>query len=148
MAEDIPRNHHVVRTVGKHKCDLALDGHTITVESGVFLPREDYPLGFGPEPFVSVDWLEYFSGSLQKQLGRVRDAVAARGRTVGKQARLATVLVDNVHKAARMGNKTVIVSTTGEVNDPSHSGIYGLEPSDDKIAQEIALRAVAHPAYS
>ncbi len=148
MAQDAPAIHHVVRTVGKNKCDVALDGRTVIVESGVFLPRKDYPPGPGPEPYVSVDWLEYFPGNLRRQLIQVRDAVTTRGRTVGQQARLATVLVNHIHRAAKTDNKAVVVSTTGEVNDPSHSGIYGLEPSDDKIAQEIALRAVAHPAYT
>lgn len=147
MIQSVPVDHHVVRTVGKGKCDLALDGHTIVVESGVFLPREDYPLGTGPEPYVSVDWLESFSGNLREQLNKVRDAVLTRGRAVGRQARLATILVDNVLKAAKTENRTVIVSTTGDVDDPSHSGIYGLDPSDHKIAQEIARQAVAHTAF-
>ena len=145
--QEIPDYNHVVRTVGKAKWDVADDGKTVLIESDEFLPREDHPPGTGPEDCVSVDWLEYFSGNLREQLNKVRDAVSTRGRTVGRQARLATILVDHVHKAAKTENRKVVVSTTDDDDDPSHSGIYGLDPLDHKIAQEIARQAVAYPAF-
>ena len=150
MTQDIPVNHHVVRTVGKDSCDVALDGRTVTVESSVFLPRKDHPPGTGLEPYVSVDWFEYFSGTLRDQLDQVREAVVERmpsGR-LGQHARLATVLVNDVHDSAAKDNIIIDVCTTGDADDPSHSGIYGLDPSDHIIAQEIARRAEAYPAYS
>jgi hypothetical protein len=42
--------------------------------------------------------------------------------------------------------RTLWVKTTGEAHDPSHSGIYGLTPEDDIIAQEIALKAAVEDA--
>ncbi len=148
--QDIPDDNHVVRTVGKGKWDFADDGNTVVIESGVFLPREDYPPGTGPEDCVSVDGLEHFSGTQRKQLDQVRDAVAARRASgkVGRKSRLATVVVGHVHVAAETESRVVAVQTTGDRNDPSHSGIYGLDPSDEKIAQEIVRFTVAHEAYS
>jgi hypothetical protein len=42
--------------------------------------------------------------------------------------------------------RTLWVKTTGEPHDPSHSGIYGLTPEDDIIAQEIAFKAIVEDA--
>ncbi len=147
----IPADNHVVRTVSKKKWDEVQieSGTKVRIAKDEVLPREDHPPGTGPEECVSVDWLEYFSGSLSIQLRQVRDAVAARRRNgkVGKQAQFAVVVVGDVHAAAKKGGKQVRVKTTGDETDPSHSGIYGLEPYDHIISQEIALRAVAYPAY-
>ena len=150
MGPAIPPDNHVVRTVGKEKWDFAGDGVTVVIESGMFLPRRDHPRGTGPEEFVSVDWLECFAGALREQLDEVREAVAARrvSGKVGLHAQLASVLVDHVHDAAAKEGKAVDVCGTGDANDPSHSGIYGLDPLDHKIAQEITRRAKAYPAYS
>ncbi len=147
----IPADNHVVRTVGKEKWDEVQmeSGTKVRIANDEFLPREDHPPGTGPEESVSVDWLEYFSGTLPIQLRQARDAVAARRPSgkVGKQAQLAVVVVGDVHAAAKKGGKQVRVKTTGDETDPSHSGIYGLGPYDHIISQEIALRAVAYPAY-
>lgn len=147
----IPADDHVVRTVGKDKWDEVQteSGTTVKFLNDVFLPREDHPPGTGPEECVSVDWPEYFSGTLPIQLRQVRDAVAARRQSgkVGKQAQFAVVVVGDVHAAAKKGGKQVRVKTTGDETDPSHSGIYGLEPYDHIISQEIARLAHAYRAY-
>lgn len=147
----IPADNHVVRTVGKEKWDEVQmeSGTKVRIANDEFLPREDHPPGTGPEESVSVDWLEYFSGTLPIQLRQARDAVAARRPSgkVGKQAQLAVVVVGDVHAAAKKGGKQVRVKTTGDETDPSHSGIYGLEPYDHIISQEIVRRAHAYRAY-
>ncbi len=106
--QDVPVDNHVVRTVGKDKWDFAEDGTTVVLESGVFLPRLDHPLGTGPEPYVSVDWLEHFAGSLREQLDRVRDAVAARRTSgkVGKHSRLGMVAVYDVYESSSAQTQT------------------------------------------
>ena len=147
LIQQIPDDHSIVRQLGKAKWDLADDGVTVVVDSQAFLPRDDFPEGAGPEEYVSVDWLECFSGTLRQQLDQVRTAIEARGRTVGQQSKFGVAIVESVHKAARLHKKSVDVRTTGEIADPSHAGIYGLEPSDHLIAEEIAQHAVAHPAY-
>lgn len=147
----IPADNQVVRTVGKEKWDEVQteSGTKVRIANDEFLPREDHPPGTGPEESVSVDWLEYFSGTLPIQLRQARDAVAARRPSgkVGKHAQFAAVVVGDVHAAANKGGKQVRVKTTGDETDPSHSGIYGLGPYDHIISEEIALRAVAYPAY-
>ena len=147
LIQRIPDDHSIVRQLGKEKWELADDGVTVEIDSEAFLPRADFPEGTGPEKYVSVHWLEYFRGTLRQQLDQVRAAIEARGRTVGQQAKFGVAIVESVHKAAQLQNKLVDVCTTGEIEDPSHTGIYGLEPSDHLIAQEIAQHAVAHPAY-
>ena len=147
LTQQIPDDHSVVRQLGKQKWDFADDGITIVIDSQAFLPRDDFPEGTGPEEYVSVHWLEYFSGTFRQQLDQVRTAIEARGRTVGQQSKFGVAIVESVHKAARLHKKSVDVRTTGEIADPSHAGIYGLEPSDHLIAEEIAQHAVAHSAY-
>ena len=146
----IPADDHVVRTVGKDKWDEVQteSGTTVKFLNDVFLPREDHPPGTGPEECVSVDRPEYFSGTLPIQLRQVRDAVAVRRNgKVAKQAQFAVVVVGDVHAAAKKDGKQVRVKTTGDETDPSHSGIYGLEPYDHIISQEIVRRAHAYRAY-
>lgn len=149
--EEIRSEHHVVRTVGKQKWEEieTKEGTVVVVNDDVFLPRADYPPGSGPEEYVSADWLENFSGGLRKQLDQVREAVAARRTTrkVGRQSQLAVVLVNDIHSTASKHSKTVSVATTGEKTDPSHSGIYGLEPTDHLISQSISIASVCYPAY-
>ena len=86
----VPSDEHVVRTIGKQHWDEVETPRGIVpvANSDVFRPREDYPPGTGPEECISVDWLDYFAGDLRHQLDAVREAVRARGRTVGRRARL------------------------------------------------------------
>ena len=124
IGEKILPDDHVVRTVSKTKWEsVRLNNNAkIIVSSDVFLPREDFSPEHRVEPYVSVDWLEYFHGDLRTKLDQVRNAVQERRRTVGKEARFAVVKVEDVHDAGKIGGKSLEVKTTGEVDHPSHSG--------------------------
>ncbi len=84
---------------------------------------------------MSIDWLDYFEGDIRQQLDQVRDTVAERGRVVGRNAGFAIVEVITIKEAGQSYGRSVAIRTTGEAHDPSHSGIYGLTPEDDIIAQ-------------
>ena len=146
-SQPLPDEHHITRYVGFLKIHSSFDGKR-RVESSCFLPRPDHPPGTGPEEFVSVDWLEHFQGtSRRQQLDQVRNALQERGRTVSRQGGFAVVNVFEAKTAGLNNSRTLWVRTIGEQNDPSHSGIYGLTPEDDIIAQEIALKAIVEDAW-
>jgi len=144
--QSLPDEHHITRYVGPLKIHPSFDGKR-RVESDRFLPRPDHPPGTGPEEFVSVDWLEHFQGSTRQQLDQVRNAIQGRGIIVSRYGGFAVVNVFDTKTAGFNNGRTLWVRTTGEPDDPSHSGIYGLTPEDDIIAQEIALKAIVEDAW-
>lgn len=143
----IPDYQHVTRYIGARRIHPPSADGRIKPDSSAFLPRPDYPKGFGPEEFVSVDWLEYFEGDLTDQLNGVRRALSAR-MTLGAHAKLAILNVGETKAAGAKNGKSLVIKTISEPNDPSHSGIYGLTPDDDIIAQEIANHAVLKDAQN
>jgi hypothetical protein len=145
-SQPLPDEHHFTRYVEFLKIHPSFDGKR-RVESNCFLPRPDHPLGTGPEKFVSVDWLEHFQGSTRQQLDQIRNALQERRRKVSRSGGFAVVNVFDTKTAGLNNGRTLRVRTTGEPDDPSHSGIYGLTPEDDIIAQEIALKAVVEDAW-
>jgi len=145
--QPLPDEHHIARYVGASKIYPSFDGKR-RVDSERFLPRADYPPGAGPEEFVSVDWLEHFQGiSRRQQLDQIHAALQRRGITVSRKGGFAVVNVLDTKTAGLNNGRALTVSTTGELHDPSHSGIYGLTPEDDIIAQEIALKAIVENAW-
>lgn len=146
-SQPLPDEHHITRYVGASKIYPSFDGKR-RVDSNRFLPRPDYPPGTGPEEFVSVDWLEHFQGiSRRQQLDQVCNALQGRGIAVSRYGGFAVVNVLETKTAGFNNGRALRVRTTGEQNDPSHSGIYGLTPEDDIIAQEIALKARVEDAW-
>ncbi|MBW1946869.1 MAG: hypothetical protein JRI33_02915 [Deltaproteobacteria bacterium] len=114
-----------------------------------FLPRRENPYGSGPEKYLSVDWLEYFNGNLRQQLDQVRNVLLQnRGRTVGRRSVFAIVNVGLTKQIGVKNNRKLLVKTTGNPHDPSHSGVYGLTPDDITIAQDIASSARVEDAWS
>ncbi len=144
-SQPLPDEHHIARYVSASKIYPSFDGKP-RVDSDRFLPRPDHPPGAGPEEFIAVDWLEHFQGSPRQQLDQVRNAIQVRGITVSLYGGFAVVNVFDTKSAGLNNGRTLWVRTTGEPDDPSHSGIYGLTPEDDIIAQEIALKAVVEDA--
>jgi hypothetical protein len=146
-SQPLPDEHHFTRYVGASKIYPSFDGKR-RVDSDRFLPRPDYPPGAGPEEFVSVDWLEHFQGiSRRQQLDQVCNALQGRGITVSRYGGFAVVNVFETKTAGLNNGRTLRVRTTGEPDDPSHSGIYGLTPEDDIIAQEIAFKSIVEDTW-
>jgi len=143
--QPLPNEHHTSRYIGPLKIYQSFDGKR-RVEGESFLPRADYPPGTGPEEFVSVDWLEHFTGTRRQQLDQVRKAVEDRGRKASRSGGFAVVNVLDIKTAGFNNGRKLLVHTTGELYDPSHSGIYGLTPEDEFIAQEIAFKATIENA--
>ena len=110
-----------------------------------FLPRET-------DDFLSVNWLEITGeADRQGQLEKVRAHLAANGLTLRASGRFAIL---------HLGSAFAHVRTTAEdarqlaahyepdlPNDPSHSGIYGYDHSDQLIADLLAECVIeCHPA--
>jgi hypothetical protein len=139
-SQAIPNDNHVSRYVKPTQITETLTGIR-KANTHVFRLRADHPPGSGPEEFVSVDWLEYFQGDISQQLIAICHVLKeVRGFGVSAYGGFAVVQVGKVKEADP--GRPISVKTLGEQHDPSHSGIYGLTPEDDVIAQKIANRAM------
>lgn len=146
-AKHIPNAHHIARHAG-FRSIYTLDNGQRRVLAKIFLPRSKDPDGSGPEKYLSVDWLEYFNGNLRQRLDQIRCVlINKRGRNVGSQSFFAIVNVGNIKEIGQNYNKNLLVKTTGDPQDPSHSGVCGLTPEDTIIAQEIASSALVEDAW-
>jgi hypothetical protein len=130
--QTIPDEHHLSRHAG-FRSIISLPNGSRIVSSHLFRLKEG-------EEYISVDWLEYFQCDYRERLDRIRNALEARYRIVGVKSGLAIVNIHEIKIAGRNNQRELSVMTTGDQNDPSHSGIYGLrfEPEDEIIAQVIA----------
>ena len=78
-----------------------------------------------PETYVSMDWLECLHPHHRTtQLQRVRQALKQRGMCLGATAMLAVSDVRAIHAACANKGISITIQTTGEPDDPSHTGIY------------------------
>ena len=99
------------------------------------------------EDFLSSTWMEYFHPNCKND--QVQDALAAlrAKRTVGIEARLAVMNIGDVLQSCADADTLVEIKTTGEVDDPSHTGIYGYTHVNDEVAAILARR-VKHQIHS
>jgi len=110
--------------------------------SEAFLLREG-------EEFLSTNWLEYFHESERvAQLEGVKQALTNKGFQIGSTAFFA---VSNVGSAISICRDylalDIFFSTTGELADPSHTGIYGYVSLNACTAALIAASASPNEVY-
>ncbi len=95
------------------------------------------------EPYISVNWLEFFADlSKEQQIDEVRAVLAKKMRKIGSTARLALLNVGAVQEGfpSTVGQVRVLHEpvSTPEYDDPSHAGIFDLEPDPDLVADMLA----------
>ncbi len=95
------------------------------------------------EPYLSVNWLESTgASSLTQQLAIVRQHLINKGMTLPAKGRLAVLhlraVFDHVQSNTPDSRTLTAHHEPCLPHDPSHSGIYGYDDSDDSIADLIA----------
>ena len=101
---------------------------------------EPKPTLADPRPFLSTDWLEFFhKHDRGTQLKGVLSALRKKIE-VGATSKLAVFNVGDAKTKCEAGGFSVEVKTTGENDDPSHTGIYGYEHANEEVAAIFALQ--------
>lgn len=115
------------------------DGMPGVVNSIAFMPRPDWPQGMGLEEYLSVIWVDPFTGNLEQKLAAVTAAMKARLKGFdSEQSRIGVLFVQAVHQAATLKPKQLSVRIVDPEKDASYAGIYGMDLEDEIIAQELA----------
>ena len=132
----VPASDHLARYCGRLK--LNEQGKP---EASAFL-RED-----PPEGYVSMDWLENLHPHHRTtQLQRARQALRRRKMGVGSTAMLAVCAVQDVQTACADAGVPISIKTTGDPDDPSHTGIYRSLLDAPQVAMLLA-EEVDHRMY-
>lgn len=94
------------------------------------------------ERFLSVNWLEFLNLQTRgKEITEIRRILGSKFRKLPASGRIAVLNVGDTR--SHVSNNTpdqrmLDILHEPEVNDPSHSGIYGLEAEDFFIGELIA----------
>jgi hypothetical protein len=131
----VPDPDHVARYCGG--ASIHEDGR---IDGGVFRLRK---LDGKPEPYLSVNWLEYLEPSDRaKQLDALRTTFQQKPRfKVGSSARFAVHNVGDLRAYVRANSpdqRELSVLHEPDLDDASHCGVYGLAMDDDLVADLIA----------
>jgi hypothetical protein len=138
--ETIPDQHHIARFC---KPTQAPNGQ---VQATAFMLRPG-------EESLSVNWLEFLStSSREAEIEELRN-IYSRKLKVGTGARIAALNVGDMRAEVlaespdRRNLRVLHDPQYGTVNDPSHSGIHGLKPDDELIA-ELILETVRETYFA
>lgn len=96
------------------------------------------------EVYVSTNWLECFHNSDRPfQIDCVRQSLIAKGFSVRPSARFAVLNVGTATAVCKNSlNLDIKFVLLDELDDPSHTGIYGLDLADDET-QGLAAQVLA-----
>ena len=106
---------------------------------------DNLPLSNAFEPrshddHLSVNWLQYFNlGSVELAIDSVREAFTEMGFGLAEGGRFAVLNVGLAKAAVLDGSevKISILHWPDDDLDPSHSGIFGFDANDLKVAVEL-----------
>ena len=127
--------------VGRHRRPRDFDDGILS--SNAFLLRDG-------ESYLSTNWLEHFHPSDRAiQVPAVCKSLTDKGRTVKFEDLLIVLNVGTATKRckAKLGVGLSFV-TLGELDDPSHTGIYGISANVAKVASELAASVKPDEIYS
>ena len=98
------------------------------------------------EDFLSCVWLEYFHSNCRNvQIQGALKSLRSK-RKVPVSARLAVMGISDVLRRCAEAGALAEVNTTGEIDDPSHAGVYGYVHANAEVAAVLA-RNVRHEIY-
>ena len=108
---------------------------------------EPHPNLEDPRPFLSTDWLEFFHK--QDRGAQIKGVLKALGKKikVGATSKLAVVNVRDVKVKCAAEGYQVEIKTTGEIDDPSHTGIYGYQHANNEEVAAILALQVDHRLF-
>ena len=142
MAQDTQRELLPSDNVARYCSPRHLGGDGLPLEAAFHL-RDS-------ENYVSTNWLEHFHPTDRPfQLDCLRQSLIAKGFTVRQSGRFAVLNVGAVIAVCKDKLKLDIrFVTLGEPDDPSHTGIYGMETltANDKASAAAALAQSVSPA--
>ena len=101
------------------------------------------------EEFLSTNWLEYFHKSERvAQLEGVKQALANKGFQIRSTAYFAVLNVGSAISICRdYLALDIFFSTTGELADPSHTGVYGYSSLNAQTAALLAASVNSNEIY-
>ena len=100
-----------------------------------------------PRPFLSTNWLEFFhKHDRGVQIKGVIDSLKAKTRGIGPTAKFAVFNVLDAKTQCEAEGFQIEIKTTGEIDDLSHTGIYGYEHANGDVAAILAVQ-VKHSLF-
>ena len=128
--QNLSNIHNVARQCRKR--DMEEDG---TPSADAFLLRAEKN-----ELYLSTNWLEYFDpNDRQTQISSVIQSLQRKGRTVKRSESFSVINVGEATiQCKRQYKLTIFFRNLNELNDPSHSGIYGYTKHNAKVALLLA----------
>lgn len=131
--KDLPNEHHVMRRVPWSKLRKDEDENVIGFLPQAFELRPD-------EPYLSVNWLEYFDGDHEQ---RIKEAVNAFRKkfTVGKKTVFGVAQVGKVKEICRANGTTVRLVYAPTTDHPSHVAIKNFPRDDLALLEAMATDA-------
>ena len=126
--DPIPDTDHITRLC---KPMTAPNGE---IQATAFMLRDD-------EPFLSVSWVEYFKlNDIDEAIDNLRGIYVQVFNKLTKNYRIGLLSVDSVKQKVHdesPDNRNVNILHEPNGIDPSHSGIYDLNPDNEFIAELI-----------
>jgi hypothetical protein len=141
MGENVPDSDHISRLCNPSNFD---DDGEIDIGAFQLKMKKD-----GIEPYLSVNWLEYFRiPEREKQIEILREVLSKKLKRVPTNARIVVLNVGDICKRVHDGtddNHIIEVlhqpEQTPEYNDESHSGIFNLL-IDDIIIPDLLRQSI------
>ena len=103
------------------------------------------------EPFLSVNWLEYFGQiGRERAIDSVRTAFDAKHYEVKMNGRFVVIGISTAKAAAKCFGLDLAIKYKPEADDPSHAGVFGLPDEDEDeidIAAELKLLVTGSDIY-
>ena len=132
--------HHIARYFGfkKQNADGSPSPAAFLLSDKDFKPKPNIA---DPRPFLSTNWLEIFhKQDRAAQIKGVIDSLKAKNMGLGATANFAVFNVLDAKTKCEAEGFPIEIKTTGEIDDPSHTGIYGLEHVNQDVAAILALQ--------
>ena len=129
----IPDADHICRLCGGSH--IREDG---TIAASAFKPRPG-------EAYLSVNWLEILNAIDPDEAIAKVQRVLAKKRKIGASARWAILNVGQARSVVAPGSQArsqLSAVHEPELQDPSHSGLYGV-PEDDNMIPELLAQAIS-----
>jgi len=112
------------------------------IDSAVFSLRK---MKDGPEKYLSVHWIEFFSGEIEEALVEIRPYLK-RIRDYTPESVCAVLNVGHCKEHVKEysdDNRALGIKSEESRNNPAHAGIYNLSMDDDIVLElitEIVIR--------
>lgn len=134
--DPLPYTNHVARYCKPMCVDEGM------VLASAFVPGEN-------EAYLSVNWMEYYPGDIEEQIGAIKSVFDRKEYKVRKNGRFAVVGISKALKAVRTrSGKSINFIFLPEQDDPSHSGISSYSHEDLAVSTAIHSTLIAADVFN